>query len=316
MKNGPYIINLFFVISFKKAVADPLATLRDHLVSKKVLNKHQCIPQSLHLIGKQLRQLPSDLAIATQGGLLCLLKFFSEFKIGLQSITVFPPSLSGPFHPKTKCPPKGYQPLPGPKPVHPPAKPPVLQPSPKPPVVKPPPPKPSPAPQPVKPPVVPHPTKPNPQVGLPMAALLALHLPFDRHSGIDVLDTSSKANNGKINNVDITNLPQGCGLVGLFSHGNVSFNGRKFFPKPSVAVTIAMWVKLTSTAGRQSLFDTIATGAKQGNYHFEVVDGKVRWFARDINGKDVFNVNTAQVVVPPNQWTHLVGTYDKQEGKC
>nr|XP_058946660.1 uncharacterized protein LOC131774625 [Pocillopora verrucosa] len=270
MKNGPYIINLFFVISFKKAVADPLATLRDHLVSKKVLNKHQCIPQSLHLIG--------------------------------------------PFHPKTKCPPKGYQPLPGPKPVHPPAKPPVLQPSPKPPVVKPPPPKPSPAPQPVKPPVVPHPTKPNPQVGLPVAALLALHLPFDRHSGIDVLDTSSKANNGKINNVDITNLPQGCGLVGLFSHGNVSFNGRKFFPKPSVAVTIAMWVKLTSTAGRQSLFDTIATGAKQGNYHFEVVDGKVRWFARDINGKDVFNVNTAQVVVPPNQWTHLVGTYDKQEG--
>lgn len=93
MKNGPYIINLFFVISFKKAVADPLATLRDHLVSKKVLNKHQCIPQSLHLIGKQLRQLPSYLAIATQGGLLCLLKFFSEFKIGLQSITVFFPPL-------------------------------------------------------------------------------------------------------------------------------------------------------------------------------------------------------------------------------
>ena len=76
-----------------------------------------------------------------------------------------------------------------------------------------------------------------------------------------------------------------------------------------------MWVKLTSTAGRQSLFDTIAAGAKQGNYHFEVNDGKVRWFARDINGNAVFNINSAQVVVPPNQWTHLVGTYDKQEGK-
>lgn len=115
----------------------------------------------------------------------------------------------------------------------------------------------------------------------------------------------------------MTPLPQACGLVGLFSNGNVSFNGKKFFPKPSVAVTIAMWVKLTSTAGRQSLFDAIAAGSPQhqGNYHFEVVDGRVRWFTRDLNGKVVFNVTTAQVVVPPNQWTHLVGTYDKQQGQ-
>ena len=49
---GPYIINIFVVISFRKPVADPLATLRDHLVSKKTLNKRQIIPQSLHMIGK------------------------------------------------------------------------------------------------------------------------------------------------------------------------------------------------------------------------------------------------------------------------
>lgn len=51
MVNGPYIIELFFVISFRKPVADPLATLRDHLVSKKTIHKRQVIPQSLHLIG-------------------------------------------------------------------------------------------------------------------------------------------------------------------------------------------------------------------------------------------------------------------------
>lgn len=51
---GPHIINIFFVVSFRKPVADPLATLRDHLVSKKTLRKRQVIPQSLHLIGMYL----------------------------------------------------------------------------------------------------------------------------------------------------------------------------------------------------------------------------------------------------------------------
>ena len=148
-----------------------------------------------------------------------------------------------------------------------------------------------------------------------MAALIALHIPFDRHLGINVLDTSKKTNNGIMNNVDISALPQACGLAGIFSSGNVSFNGKKFFPKPRVAVTIAMWVKLTSTKGAQSLFDTVAAPAKPGNYHFEVVDGKVRWFTRDLEGNALFNVVTDRVVVPPNQWTHLVGTYDKNQGQ-
>ena len=196
---------------------------------------------------------------------------------------------------------------------------PAPHPAPVKPSVKPPVPKPAPAPQPVQPPVPPKPTKPQPhgQVRPPVASLLALSLSFDRHSGLYVLDTSNKSNNGKINNVDVAPLPQACGLVGIFSKGNVSFNGKKFFPKPSVAVTIAMWVKLTSTAGRQSLFDAIASESpkKQGNYHFEIVDGRVRWFTRDLDGNVVFNVETSQVVVPPNQWTHVVGTYDKQQGQ-
>lgn len=212
------------------------------------------------------------------------------------------------------------RPAPPPGPIKPPVKPPLPKPGPHPPVVQPPIPKPSPTPKPVQPPVVPpHPTKapPHPQVGPPVAALIALHLPFDRYSGVNVLDTSNKSNNGIVNNVDISPLPQACGLVGVFSKGNVSFNGKKFFPKPSVAVTIAMWVKLSSTAGSQSLFDTVAAGSpkKPGNYHFEVNEGKVRWFTRDLDGNVVFNVTTDRVVVPPNQWTHLVGTYDKRQGQ-
>lgn len=230
---------------------------------------------------------------------------------------------------KSKCPPKGYKPhpfpkpAPGPKPlpIQPSVKPPVPRPTPHPAVVQPPIPKPSPAPQPVQPPVAP--PKPTnapthrPSYGPPVAALLALHIPFDRYLGVNVLDTSNRTNNAIINNVDISKLPQACGLVGIFSKGNVSLNGKKFFPKPSVAVTIAMWVKLRSTAGRQSLFDTVATGspARPGNYHFEVIDGKVRWFTRDLSENVVFNVTTDRVVVPPNQWTHLAGTYDKKQGQ-
>ena len=181
-------------------------------------------------------------------------------------------------------------------------------------------PKPSPAPQPVQPPVVPpQPTKAPPPapLGPPVAALLALHIPFDRYSGVNVLDTSNETNNGIINKVDISKLPHACGLAGTFSNGNVSLDGKKFSPKPSSAVTIAMWVKLTSTAGRQSLFDTVPAGSpsKPGNYHFEVIDGKVRWFHRNVDGHVVFNVTTDRVVVPPNHWTHLVGTYDKKQGQ-
>lgn len=231
-----------------------------------------------------------------------------------------------PYNPGAKCPPRGYKPRPFPKPlpgqapqtgtgkpvVNPPAPKPV---HPKPPVVKPPMPKPSKAPVPVQPTT---PTKAPTEAPIvpPMADLISLHLTFDRHWGEEILDSSSKLNNGIATNVRITSLPQACGLVGIFSKGNVSFDGKAFSPKPSTAVTIAMWIKLTSLAGQQSLFDAIPEGypPRPGVYHFEVIDGKVRWFARDLDGKIVFNVTTDRVVVPPNMWIHLVGTYDKRQG--
>lgn len=225
-----------------------------------------------------------------------------------------------PYNPGAKCPPRGYKPRPFPKPA--PGQAPQtgtgkpVKPAPsKPPVVKPPIPKPSKQPVPVKPTTL---TKAPTQAPIapPMADLISLHLSFDRHSGEEILDSSSHLNNGIATNVQITSLPQACGLVGIFSKGNVSFDGKAFSPKPSTAVTIAIWIKLPSVTGRQSLFDAIPEGypLKAGVYHFEVIDGKVRWFTRDLDGKIVFNVTTDRVVVPPNVWTHLVGTYDKRQG--
>ena len=131
------------------------------------------------------------------------------------------------------------------------------------------------------------------------------------------MDTSAgNANNAQMSNVEISHHPFGCGQVGKFSNGNLSFDGGKFSPKPSVAVTIAMWVKLNTIKGRQSLFDSVSANSSnhQGNYHFEVVDGRLRWFHRDTKSKIIFNVETVKPVVPEGQWAHLVGTYDMQEG--
>ena len=225
-----------------------------------------------------------------------------------------------PYNPGAKCPPRGYKPRPFPKPAPgqapqtgtgKPVKPALS----KPPVVKPPMPKPSKQPVPVKPTTLAKAPTQAP-IAPPMADLISLHLSFDRHSGEEILDSSSQLNNGIATNVQITSLPQACGLVGIFSKGNVSFDGKAFSLKPSTAVTIAIWIKLTSVTGRQSLFDAIPEGypLKAGVYHFEVIDGKVRWFTRDLDGKIVFNVTTDRVVVPPNVWTHLVGTYDKRQG--
>jgi len=53
-----------------------------------------------------------------------------------------------------------------------------------------------------------------------------------------------------------------------------------------------------------------------GGYHFEVDDGKVRWFHRNRFLTPVFGVTTDDVV-KPDVWTHLIGSYNSstQEAK-
>ena len=46
-----------------------------------------------------------------------------------------------------------------------------------------------------------------------------------------------------------------------------------------------------------------------GGYHFEIDDGKVRWFHRDESEKTVFSL-ISQPVVEPKVWMHFAATYD------
>ena len=95
--------------------------------------------------------------------------------------------------------------------------------------------------------------------------------------------------------------------------GDVLLDGEHFREKPREAVTIALWLKLWRTGGVHSIFDTIGGHSihSKGQYHFEVYDGRLRWFHRNEYAKEVFNVRTSPVL-QPNLWYHVVGTYDSR----
>ena len=46
-----------------------------------------------------------------------------------------------------------------------------------------------------------------------------------------------------------------------------------------------------------------------GGYHFEIDDGKVRWFHRNRNQIPVFSAITDDIV-RPDVWTHFIGSYN------
>ena len=94
--------------------------------------------------------------------------------------------------------------------------------------------------------------------------------------------------------------------------GDILFDGPRFYPKPYSSITITVWIKLTTNLGRQSVFDTIGGNASthtKGQYHLEIVGGRVRWFHRNEREKDIFSVETNPLIEIGN-WMHLAVTYD------
>lgn len=69
--------------------------------------------------------------------------------------------------------------------------------------------------------------------------------------------------------------------------------------KPRQAVSIAAWIKLDSNKGYHSIFDTVGGHSmhQQGQYHFEIQDGSVRWFHRNETGIKIFSVETGMSAI-------------------
>lgn len=105
-----------------------------------------------------------------------------------------------------------------------------------------------------------------------------------------------------------------CNQASRLWDSDISLKGDTFQAKPRKAITIAAWVKLEEKQGQHSIFDTIGTAHAQGQFHFEVNDGVVRWFHRDQNQKVVFE--TMAHTVPRSKWTHLAGEYNSKTGQA
>jgi len=105
-----------------------------------------------------------------------------------------------------------------------------------------------------------------------------------------------------------------CNQASRLWDSDISLKGDTFQAKPRKAITIAAWVKLEEKQGQHSIFDTIGTAHSQGQFHFEVNDGVVRWFHRDQNQKVVFE--TMAHTVPRSKWTHLAGEYNSKTGQA
>lgn len=74
---------------------------------------------------------------------------------------------------------------------------------------------------------------------------------------------------------------------------------------------MAVWVKLETNRGIQSVFDTVGgamSNHREGQYHLEIDNGRIRWFHRNERRVTIFSVLTEPLITEGN-WTHVTGTY-------
>ena len=50
----------------------------------------------------------------------------------------------------------------------------------------------------------------------------------------------------------------------------------------------------------------------KGQYHLEIIDGKIRWFHRNEKGETVFSAETVQGVIKPKTWYEIGVTYSSE----
>jgi hypothetical protein len=66
--------------------------------------------------------------------------------------------------------------------------------------------------------------------------------------------------------------------------GAININGGAMRLRPTLGISVMLWVKLDTTQGDQEIFMTTnpeSLGNKHGQYHFQANAGSVRWFHRN-----------------------------------
>ncbi|CAB3990122.1 Hypothetical predicted protein, partial [Paramuricea clavata] len=142
-----------------------------------------------------------------------------------------------------------------------------------------------------------------------------LHYDFNNTTQEVIRDISGYGNNAYLENgAQIQPASDVCGSKAVLSpRGDILMEDFRLENKPKVAISIAARIRLQDTRGWHSIFSTAKTtdsGEIRGGFHFEVDDGKLRWFHRNQDDRAVFDVTTSDSVVRANTWHHVMGTYD------
>ena len=90
-------------------------------------------------------------------------------------------------------------------------------------------------------------------------------------------------------NMTFVNGNFSCGNAVRLEGGEILFDGSRFYPKPSVAVTIASWIYIDSNVKRQTIFATRAGGQSNGELEF-------RFLSPTIIVKNIENNNTTLII--------------------
>ena len=71
-------------------------------------------------------------------------------------------------------------------------------------------------------------------------------------------------------------------------------DSQTFKPKPRKAISIALWVKLSAIAGKNTLFATMGQTNLDG-FRLSIVDGKVKWtHSNEAYEGNVFQLQTGK----------------------
>ncbi|XP_057309168.1 uncharacterized protein LOC130647358 isoform X2 [Hydractinia symbiolongicarpus] len=139
-----------------------------------------------------------------------------------------------------------------------------------------------------------------------------VHLSFDTMKGNYVKDESGNNNNAVMKNgAEIIYEGGKCDSAASLLGGDILLDGANFSPKPRDSITMAVWVKLETNRGIQSVFDTVGgamSNHREGQYHLEIDNGRIRWFHRNERRVTIFSVLSEPLITEGN-WTHITGTY-------
>ncbi|XP_012555797.1 uncharacterized protein LOC100204986 isoform X1 [Hydra vulgaris] len=145
----------------------------------------------------------------------------------------------------------------------------------------------------------------------------SLYLGFDRYNAEHLYDDSLRENKATLaNGALISKLDGSCGVCLQLLDGEVILDGENFKGLPHLGITIALMVNIVNIRGAHELFQTVGSHSdhKEGQYHLEVLDGKVRWFHRNEHGETVFSAETVKQEIDEKVWTELAVTYDGHSG--